>query len=84
MTNYNADTNITLLQAGMVHYMAKKKKLSDNNNEERMIHVRLSAETHRRVRVQAAERDVSIQKWVEEIIEQELERVDSKRNSEDK
>jgi len=42
--------------------------------KQRMIHVRLSDEAHRRVRILAAELDTNIQKWVEGIVTKELER----------
>ncbi len=42
--------------------------------KQRMIHVRLSDEAHRRLRILAAELDTSIQKWVEAIVTRELER----------
>ncbi len=38
----------------------------------RMVHVRLSNDTHRLLRVKAAELDTSIQAWVEEMIEKAL------------
>lgn len=40
----------------------------------RMIHIRLSDEAHRQLRILAAESDTSIQKWVEGIVTKELER----------
>lgn len=43
---------------------------SDNNKAKRMIHIRLKADIHRRLRVQAAEKDVTIQDWVTSLIEQ--------------
>jgi predicted HicB family RNase H-like nuclease len=33
-----------------------------------LIHIRLKPETHKRLRVRAAEEDVSIQDWVETLI----------------
>ncbi len=38
----------------------------------RMIHIRLTDETHKRLRVRAAELDTSIQSWVEALIEKNL------------
>ncbi len=52
--------------------MAKKQRSSNNDKAERMIHIRLKADTHRQLRVQAAEEDVTIQGWVMELIEREL------------
>jgi len=40
---------------------------------ERMIHIRLDHEVHRRLRVHVADLDTSIQAWVEELIERELQ-----------
>lgn len=45
---------------------------SDSEKAMRLIHVRLKAETHKRLRIRAAEGDVSIQDWVEGLIEREL------------
>ncbi len=42
--------------------------------KKRMIHIRLSDEAHRRLRILAAELDTSIQEWVEGIVIRELER----------
>jgi len=44
-----------------------------------MIHIRLKAETHRRLRVHVAEQDRSIQDWVTDLIETELDRVEAKK-----
>lgn len=52
--------------------MARNQRNSNNDKAERMIHIRLKADTHRRLRVQAAEEDVTIQDWVTGLIEQEL------------
>jgi len=40
----------------------------------RLIHIRLNAETHRRLRVATAEEDVTIQEWVAALVERELDR----------
>lgn len=42
-----------------------------------MIHIRLKADTHRRLRVHVAELDRSIQDWVTDLIEEELDRVEA-------
>ena len=43
-----------------------------SEKNERMIHIRLPGNVHKRLRVRAAELDVSIQRLVEEIIKKEL------------
>ena len=45
--------------------------------KERMIHVRLPEAMHKKVRIRAAETDMTIQGWVFEAIKQELERQSS-------
>lgn len=45
-----------------------------------MIHVRLAAETHRRMRVATAERDATIQDWVAALIERELDRLQASKD----
>jgi len=52
--------------------MKAKKKFIKNISDERMIHIRLPKEMHRLVRLQAAEKDITIQKWVVDIIKKEL------------
>jgi len=42
--------------------------------KERMIHVRLPEDMHKKVRIHAAETDQTIQDWVFEAIRRELER----------
>lgn len=42
--------------------------------EGRMIHVRLSEETHKHLRIRVAELDTTIQDWVAVLIERELKR----------
>ncbi len=49
--------------------MTAKRTRPDSQEEARLIHVRLKPETHKRLRVRAAEEDVSIQDWVEALIE---------------
>lgn len=41
--------------------------------EGRMIHIRLSHEVHKRLRIRAAEQDMTIQKMVQEIIVKALD-----------
>ena len=50
-----------------------KTKLLDEPGD-RMIHVRLSADTHRLLRIRVAALDTKIQDWVAGLIEGELER----------
>jgi len=45
---------------------------------ERMIHVRLKGDIHKRLRLQVAEHDISIQEWVATLIERELDRIERK------
>jgi predicted HicB family RNase H-like nuclease len=49
--------------------MKKREKKSEN---ERLIHIRLSEEVHKRLRIRAAELDITMQKLVEQMIEKEL------------
>lgn len=49
--------------------MTGRGKRPDLRSEARLIHIRLKPETHKRLRVRAAEDDVSIQDWVEALIE---------------
>ena len=52
--------------------MAHNDRNASGEKPERMIHIRLKPDTHRRLRVRAAEEDVTIQDWVMELIEREL------------
>jgi len=45
-----------------------------DNTDDRMIHVRLSADTHRLLRIRVAAQDTNIQDWVAALIEEALER----------
>ena len=47
----------------------KKQK----ETKERMIHVRLPEDMHKKVRIRAAETDQTIQNWVFKVIKRELE-----------
>jgi predicted HicB family RNase H-like nuclease len=42
--------------------------------KERMVHIRLAEELHRRLRIRAAENDTTLQEWVAEAIRNELDR----------
>lgn len=45
---------------------------TEDTETSRAVIVRLSAATHKALRVRVAEEDTSMQKWVEELIETEL------------
>lgn len=55
--------------------MSKSGDTSPAPKRGRLIHVRLDAETHRRLRVTTAERDATIQDWVATLIARELDRL---------
>lgn len=46
-----------------------------------MIHVRIPEELHKRLRVSAAEHDITIQDWVAVAIRNELDRKESQKNN---
>ena len=48
-------------------------------DDDRFIHIRMSADMHRRLRVRAAELDVSIQEWVHDLVEEALKTRKGKR-----
>jgi predicted HicB family RNase H-like nuclease len=48
--------------------------------KERMIHVRLPEDMHKKVRIRAAETDQTIQEWVFEAIKRKLERKELKKH----
>ena len=48
--------------------------------KERMVHVRLTEELHRRLRIRAAEKDTTLQDWVAMAIENELDRQDREKD----
>ncbi len=48
--------------------------------KERMVHVRLTEELHKRLRIRAAEKDTTLQDWVAMAIEHELERQDREKD----
>ena len=43
----------------------------------RMIHVRLPEDVHKKLRIRAAEMDMTIQDWVLEVVQRELARQDT-------
>ena len=56
---------------------------NENQNEikNRMIHIRLPEELHKRLRVHAAESDQTIQDWVVAALQSELDRRNKRRRS---
>ena len=56
-------------------------KVKATDSSDRMIHIRLSAETHKKLRIRAAEQDVSIQALVESLIEVSLKGQEKKGRS---
>ena len=54
--------------------MAALKPTPADEAEDRLIHVRLSADTHRLLRIRVADLDTRIQDWVAGLIEEALER----------
>jgi predicted HicB family RNase H-like nuclease len=50
----------------------KKQSPKSDTKHEKMVHVRLDQELHRRLRVYVATRDLSIQEWVASIIAREV------------
>ncbi len=56
--------------------------MSNDNTKrprERMVHVRLPEEMHKRLRIRAAENDITIQDWVATAIKNELDRQDKEK-----
>ena len=56
------------------------KSNNDKETKTRMVHIRLPEDLHRRLRISAAETDKTIQGWVVDAIENQLER-EGKRSS---
>jgi predicted HicB family RNase H-like nuclease len=50
--------------------------------KERMVHVRLPEELHKRLRIRAAKNDSTLQDWVAEAIKNELDRQDQEKDRE--
>jgi predicted HicB family RNase H-like nuclease len=57
----------------------KKENLNETKN--RMIHIRLPEELHKRVRIRAAETDQTIQDWVVAALQREVDRQNRDRRS---
>jgi predicted HicB family RNase H-like nuclease len=56
-------------------------KSKPNPKNERMIHIRLSQDVHKRLRIRAAELDTSIQEWVAQTVIRELDRQEGRKRS---
>lgn len=50
--------------------------------KQRMVHVRLAEEVHKRLRICAAESDTTLQDWVAEAIKNELDRQERRKGKE--
>jgi predicted HicB family RNase H-like nuclease len=50
----------------------KKREKENKEGEARLLHIRVSEEIHKRLRIRAAELDTSMQDVVEQMIEREL------------
>ena len=50
------------------------KKDNFEATKTKMVHVRLTDETHKRLRIRAAEMEMTLQEWVAEAIKKELDR----------
>jgi len=55
----------------------KKENLNEMKN--RMIHIRLPEDLHKRVRIRAAETDQTIQEWVVAALQKEIDRQNRER-----
>lgn len=55
------------------------KKGNPNEIKNRMVHIRLPEELHKRVRIRAAETDKTIQDWVVAALQREMNRQDKVR-----
>ena len=53
-----------------------------NRPKERMVHVRLPEEIHKRLRIRAAENDTTLQDWVATAIKNELDRQEHEKDKE--
>jgi len=57
------------------------RRKNPTQENDRMIHIRLSKETHRRLRIRAAELDTTIQEWVADTIGRGLDRQEKRKRS---
>ncbi len=51
-------------------------KVDQGKPKNRMIHIRLPEQLHKRLRIRAAEADITIQEWVVDAIEVKLDKVE--------
>ena len=56
-------------------------RLNKNQTNNRMIHIRLPEDLHKRVRIRAAETDQTIQDWVVEALQDELNRQEKEKRA---
>ena len=56
-------------------------RLNKNQTNNRMIHIRLPEDLHKRVRIRAAETDRTIQDWVVEALDAELNRQEKEKRA---
>ena len=56
-------------------------KSDQTNQKTRMIHIRLPEQLHKRLRIRAAETDITIQEWVVEAIGDKLDGTSKKKNT---
>ena len=61
--------------------ISKLEKNVDNQTNNRMIHIRLPEDLHKRVRIRAAETDQTIQDWVVEALQAELNRQEKEKKA---
>jgi predicted HicB family RNase H-like nuclease len=52
---------------------------NQNGPQERLIHIRLSEEIHKRLRIKVAELDTSMQDWVAGLVEKELDKTEKRK-----
>ena len=57
------------------------KKSNEKQANTRMVHVRLTDELHKRLRIRAAESDTTLQDWVAMAIKNELDRQDCEKGN---
>ena len=56
-------------------------RLNKNQKNNRMIHIRLPEDLHKRLRIRAAETDQTIQDWVVEALDAELNRQEKEKRA---
>ena len=56
-------------------------RLDKSQTNNRMIHIRLPDNLHKRVRIRAAEADQTIQDWVVEVLQAELNRQEKEKRA---